>query len=72
MAQRKHELEKLEEPQGPQAALVNNPSPYDTEVLREFGLEDVAGQLEREVHAQEEPAGESGREEGEEGATEGA
>jgi ParB-like chromosome segregation protein Spo0J len=53
MAQRKSDLEKLEMPSGAQAALAKDPSPYDREVLKEFGLEDVAPLLEMEVRAEE-------------------
>jgi hypothetical protein len=63
VAQRRHELQKLEDPQKPNAALAT-PSPYDKDVLREFGLEEVAEQLESEVRAGQEEAAEGAPEEG--------
>jgi len=51
MAQHKRLLEQMEAAEGPQAALGQNPSPYDTDVMKEFGLSDVAELLEQELRA---------------------
>ena len=58
-AHQKHVIETMMEPQGPQALAVQNPSPYDTDVLKEFGLEDVADQLKKELGAEENAAAEA-------------
>jgi hypothetical protein len=70
-AQRKQQLEQLRQMPGPQAALENDPSPYDTDVLKEFGLDDVAGQLEEELGPETRPAEESNQEESAEETREG-
>jgi ParB-like chromosome segregation protein Spo0J len=55
-AQKRRELEG---PTGPQAALQQDDSLLDKELLAEYGLEDVADQLERELRAEEQAAEEA-------------
>jgi hypothetical protein len=44
---------ELEGPMGPQAALQKDDALLDKDLLKEFGLEDVADQLEHELRAEE-------------------
>ncbi len=69
-AQRKIQLEK-EAPLGAQAALEKDPSPFDTDVLKDFGLEGVAEQLEKEVRAESKAADEAKPESAQKEPTEG-
>jgi ParB-like chromosome segregation protein Spo0J len=50
----------LEGPQGPQAALQDDESLLDTELLRQFGLDDLAGELDTEAAAGQTPTTEEG------------
>jgi ParB-like chromosome segregation protein Spo0J len=67
-AQKRRELEG---PTGPQAALQQDDSLLDKELLAEYGLEDVADQLERELRAEEQAAEETPPEQQQEEPTEG-
>jgi ParB-like chromosome segregation protein Spo0J len=57
-AQRKQQLEQLRQLPGPQAALENDPSPYDTSALLEFGLESAVGKLQNDAGPEVELAAE--------------
>jgi hypothetical protein len=70
VAQRKQQIESLSEMPGPQATLAQDPSPYDTEVLKQFGMSNAAKLLEQEVQADKKAVDDSG-DAPEEDATEG-
>jgi ParB-like chromosome segregation protein Spo0J len=54
---------ELEGPMGPQAALRRDDTLLDKDLLAEYGLEDVADQLEHELRPEAKPAGEAAPEE---------
>jgi ParB-like chromosome segregation protein Spo0J len=62
-ASKKHRLELMDEPMGPQAAVMNDKSPYDTTILAEFGLENAAEELERELSTDESTENEESKDE---------